>query len=440
MTSSNVNLEDSTQHIGDHPGRVVVAVSDQKMCPSCGSWDLVCDQMGTEEQTVCKACGQVIGGQKFTANDADISTTRTFGNTWQTLPRYTHTPYECQGFKVGVSKISMVHQKLALSNHIKEDAEEMFRKVFYKPCVVNKSVRKKEHIATACVYIACRRDNLPVSMVHFQDYRDSDRLFARAIKIITTLLEIKLLPPALGTQVRQTFYSLKLGVGSADSAKLLAQVRDIMFLCRDAWLTSGRHYQPMILVALYYVYLNCDQCPKRINLSKFCSKFELCPISPNVVADFQRLFLRLASHLPWAKPGQVKRSTLHLYIDDILKYKKSLLHLAFEKPETGQECLPWEIKAESQNSTQFSDSGVSHCPARKDVLMPASFKRAREAEPAVRAPETVIPSHLDLDCPEIKATDFPEEEISRYIRTSVELDSIKEAKENLFREKKQRLA
>ena len=413
--------------------------STQRVCPSCGSLDLVTDQLGTEEQTVCGACGQVVGSQNFTTNESEISLTRTFGNQAQTLPRFAHRPSQCYGYKVGLEKISFVHQKLALSNHIKEDADEMFGQLLYMPVVINKSIQSKEHIAVACVYIACRRDNLPVSMVHFQDYRVTNKLFIRAIKIATTHLKIKLLPPALGTQVSQVFGSVRLGAGGANSSKMLSQVRDIVFLCRDAWLTSGRHCQPMILLALYYVYLNSEICQKRISLTKFCSKFELPPISKRISSDFQRLFLRLASHLPWTKTNQVKHSTIHLYIEDILKYKKSLLHLAFEKPETGKECVPWERKSNETDSVFLSDSVASPSCPRKDVLMPASFKRAREAEPVARAPEAVIPAHLDLDCPEIKATDFPEDEISSYILTSVELDRIKEAKENVFTEKKPRL-
>ncbi|RUS87687.1 hypothetical protein EGW08_004528 [Elysia chlorotica] len=415
-----------------HPSEQKVNVtlgSSQKACPSCGSLDLITDQMGTEEQIVCGSCGQVVGSQMFTNNESEISSTRTFGNQSQTLPRFAHRPGQCNGYKVGLERIVMVHQKLALSNHVKEEADEMFKRLFYMPTVVNKSIQSKEHIAVACVYIACRRDNLPVSMVHFSEFRDSSRLFIRAIKIVTTHLQIKLLPPALGTQVSQVFGSIHLGAASTDSAKMLSQVRDIMFLCRDAWLTSGRHCQPMILIALYYVYLNCDVCTKRIGLKQFCSMFNLPPISKKMFSDFQNLFLRLASHLPWAKQGQVKHSTIHLYINDIIKYKKSLLHLAFEKPETGKECLPWE-----KNSTVASPS----CP-KKDILMPASFKRAREAQPVARAPESSIPAHLDLDCPEIKASDFPEDEIASYIITSVELDKIKKAKENVFQEKRVKL-
>ncbi|GFR67683.1 transcription factor IIIB 50 kDa subunit [Elysia marginata] len=419
----------------------IAVVSNPKVqvCPSCGGLEVIVDELGTEEQIVCKSCGQVVGNQIFTTNEPENSSTRTFGNSQQKLPFFARRPGQCNGFKTGIEKISFVHQKLALSNHIKEDAVGMFERLFYMPLVVNKTVQTKEHIAVACVYVACRRDSLPVCMIHFQDFRDSNRLFIRALKMVTSLLDIKLLPPAFGTLVRQTFHSVKLGAGSADSAKMLTQVRDIMFLCRDAWLTSGRHCQPIVLIAIYYVYLSSDVCPKHITFSKFCSKFHLPPISKKMLYDFQKLFLRLASHLPWAKQGQVKHSTIHLYIEDILQYKKSLIHLAFEKPELGKECSPWEVKSELDNSSRLSDSSLSTAPLKKEILVPASFKRAREAKPVVRYPEPQIPSHLNLDCPEIKATDFPEEEISSYLLTTAELDSIKEVKENLFKEKKPRL-
>lgn len=416
-------------------------------CSSCGSLDIIVDELGTEEQTVCKSCGHVVGKQTFTTNESEVSSTRTFGNQMQTLPMFARRQGHCHGFTVGVEKISTVQQKLALSSHIKEEAVNMYERLFYSPVVVKRTLVKKEHIAVACVYVACRQDSLPVSMVHFQDFRDSVRLFTWALKLVTRLLDIKLLPPALGTQVRQIFQSINLGVENKHLGKMLAQVRDVVFLCRDAWLTSGRHTQPIIVLAIYYVYRNCDNCPRRLSLPKFCSQFKLPPVGHKMVSDFQKLCLHLASHLPWAKQGQVRRSTIHLFIPDILQYKKSLLHLAFEKPGVGQECSPWEAKprAEPEPKPQVTDNTalpghwIPQADLKKAILLPESFKRSREAEPVQRAPDPTIPAHLDLDCPEIKPTDFSEEEISSYILTSAEQGSLKEAKENLFREKKPRL-
>ncbi|GFN83957.1 transcription factor iiib 50 kda subunit-like [Plakobranchus ocellatus] len=398
----------------------------QKHCPSCGSLDLVTDSLGAEEQTVCRQCGQVIGGDTLTNDEPEQSLTRTIGNRARTLPKYSRLPGECYGYKMGMRKIMHVHHKLGLSGCIREKAESMFGQLFYLPFVINKTVQSKENIATACVYIACRQDNLPVSMVHFVEYVDSSKHFFRAIKIALSQLNIKLQNQALGSQVSQTFHSVQLSRENVDATHMLHQVRDIMFLCREAWLTSGRHYQPMILVAIYYVYLKSECCPRTISLAKFCSQFKLPTISKKIVSDFQKLFLRLAAHLPWAKPEQLKPSTIHLYIDDILKYKKSLMHLAFEIPEAGKECSPWETEPGAQGSAQ------------KDILMPVSFKRARLAKPMEKI-ESTIPSHLDLDCPEIKPTDFSEEEISSYLLSPEEYNSVKEAKENVCQKQKRRL-
>ncbi|XP_059158312.1 uncharacterized protein LOC131942436 [Physella acuta] len=373
-------------------------------CISCASLDLGMELLGADERLICRSCGSVQDSENLVTDEFG-TVTRSYGNKTTTLPKYASTPSVVKGRIAGHDKISLLQDKLCLSEAIKLEAVEMFDKVFPKKEVVRTNIRRKEHIAAACLFIVCRLHELPVCVSHFKPHLDRLAFFTKGKNLITQSLNLTLPQMNFGTHVGGFLE------GRGFDKQIVGKVRDILFLCRRAWLTEGRSREGLITLAVYYAYLNSNCKNEFISLNKFRKMFAFPNVSNKLSKDCCQLLLKLARSLPWVDEKLLKPNTVYRYVDDIIKYQNSVFHLVFTQD------LPTEFHKENCVEGQ------------RELLLPPAAKRARKQSPVV---EVEIPAHIDLDCPELKDTDFDKDEIASYILSEEEQENLKHLKQKAF--------
>lgn len=388
----------------------VAAVDDgggaKLACKSCASLDVGMELMGADERVICRSCGSVQAGENLVTDEFGTMT-RSYGNKSTTLPKYASTPSVVKGQIAGHDKISLLQDKLCLSEAIKLEAIEMFDKVFPKKEVVRTNIRRKEHIAAACLFIVCRLHELPVCVTHFKPHLEKLTFFTKGKNLITRSLNLTLPQMNFGTHVGGFLE------GRGFDNQIVGKVRDILFLCRRAWLTEGRSREGLITLAVYYAYLNSNCNNEFVSLNKFRKKFGFPNVSNKLNKDCSQLLLKLARSLPWVDEKLLKPNTVYRYVDDIIKYQNSVFHLVFTQD------LPYEFLKE--NCVEGS--------VQRELLLPPAAKRPRKQTPVV---EVKIPDHIDLDCPELKDTDFDKDEIASYILSEEEQENLKYLKQKTF--------
>ncbi|CAL1527530.1 unnamed protein product, partial [Lymnaea stagnalis] len=291
------------------------------VCISCGCKDLIRDCIGMDERKVCRGCGSILAESDLVGEEF-FGVSRSYMNT---LPTYANKAQKLKGLLAGHNKISILHDKLCFSEVIKAEALEMFEKVFYKKEVFYAQIVTKENIAAACLFIVCRLHDIPICLTHFKPHLDKFSAFTKANKKVLKYLDITL--PHMNTSSQVSHYL----EGHGFDSKMVDKVKDILFLCRQAWLTQGRAREGLIVIALYYAYLSVGQGKGKVTLNKFREMYKFPAVSSNLHKECNNLFLKLARTLPWVSGSIITMKTLYRYIDDILKYQNSLFHLAFKR-------------------------------------------------------------------------------------------------------------
>ncbi|KAK6959698.1 transcription factor IIIB 50 kDa subunit [Biomphalaria glabrata] len=397
------------------PAEIYVS-SDEKIklplagavCKSCGSQDLSTECIGADERCVCKGCGTVIEEQRLVSTDFEYSNSKAPQNHSLTLPKHAMPQRKLKGLVAGLNKIRLLHDRFCFPDSVKTEADFMYEKVFFQKEVFFAYITTKEHYAAACLFLACRMQNIPISVTHFKPYLDKFSAFFKGKKLIVRLLNLQL--PSV-VQTSHVSYCLE---GKGFDACLIQKVNDILFLCRNAWLTEGRSRPGLIAIAAYYAYLSRYGAQGYMTLEKFQKKFKFPLISVQLFNDCKQLFLKLATVLPWA--SSVDNKNLYRYIDDILRYRHSVFQLAFRSDVDSAVSKP-------TNGT-LSPGKRKSDESSKELNLPISLKRIKQ-EKNYFTNDVVIPPHLNLNDPEVRETDFDEEEINSYLLSNEEQEKVR---------------
>lgn len=389
-----------------HESDVSQPTSLLRTCLSCRSSNLGVEDCGADEHLVCKDCGTVAENEALT-NDSFEAMSRSYRGHFLTLPKHAGQSRILKGKVAGHDKINFIYNKLCFPDVIKEEAMEMFDRVFEKPRVLYTHITTKEHIAAACVFIVCRQHDLPVSLEHFRKYVDKFNVFLKGRKIVMKNLNICHPSLTMGSQVELVL--VKCGF----NCSVISKVKDILFLCRKAWLTQGRSREGLIIIAAYYAFISGTGF---ITMKKFRQMFKFPNISMQLQSECNNLFLKLASSIPWVLTKNIKSTTVYKYLDDILKYQNSLLQFAFRSEEDDDnKTASTDIRPEDKlENTPKRKKQCKNIPAAvdKDFLLPSVLKKPRQE---VFLPETKISPMVNLDSPDVLASEFDEAEMTSYL-------------------------
>ncbi|KAH9496225.1 hypothetical protein Btru_010552 [Bulinus truncatus] len=374
-------------------------------CKSCGGHDLGNECLGADERYVCRGCGSVFDDGLLISDEFGIGISRASQNGCFTLPNYAKKQRKLKGLTAGLNKISLLHDKLCFPESVKSEANEMFESVFNKKEVFFAYIITKEHIAAACLFIACRRHDIPLSLTHFKPYLDKFPLFFKSKNMLDKILNLNLPPLTLTSKIG---YCLE---GKGFNTKIIDKIKDILFLCRHAWLTEGRTRDGLIVIAAYYAYTSEQGY---MPLQKFRNTFNLPNVSKCLINELKDLFFKLASALPWLQ--SVNKNNLYRYIDDILKYRNSVFQLAFKTEES-------TIESDKRQTAEHSKRKMEE--SSKELLLPSILKKPRKP---VSHPEVHIPPHVNLYDSELKETEFEDAEINSYLLTEEEQARIRDLK------------
>ncbi|XP_035825214.1 transcription factor IIIB 50 kDa subunit [Aplysia californica] len=402
--SSMRNEEEQNQAVFVPPESDPTAAQVVKLsCKSCGGSNLHYNVIGVEEKLVCQDCGSVVESIELTHDSFDM-TTRSYGNGTQTLPWFSERSKKRAGLVAGQSKIQDLVKKFALPSELKDEAGEMFEQMYFQKEFLMATVFLKEHLAVACLFVVARRHDYPMSLTHFAKH---------VRKFKTLLVAKKRLIKVLGIPVSPASFTKQIGLclaGKGFDNGVVSKVRDVMFLCRKAWLTQGRSREGLITIATYYAYISSPQCEKFIHMKPFRKKFSLPSASLELNRECNAFFLKLAKRLPWVDSESVKLHNLHQYVEDILKYQNSLLHLAFRS--VSDDKSPSVLN----DSPQKRPSG-----SEKEVLVPLCMKKPRIEIPPYT--DVKVPPGVDLDSTELMDNEF-DGEIEKYILSAEEQEAI----------------
>ncbi|BFZ20953.1 hypothetical protein BsWGS_23992 [Bradybaena similaris] len=392
-----MNTQLKTQHESD----VSQPTSSLRTCLSCCSINLGVEDCGADEHLVCKDCGTVAENEALT-NDGFEAMSRSYRGSFLTLPKHAGQSRILKGKVAGHDKINFIYSKLCFPEVIREEAVEMFDRVFEKPQVLYTHITTKEHIAAACVFIVCRQHDMPVSLKHFRKYVEKFSIFLKGRKIVMKNLNISHPSLTMGSQVELVLINCRF------NCSVISKVKDILFLCRKAWLTQGRSREGLIIIAAYYAFISGTGF---ITMKKFRQMFKFPNISTQLQSECNSLFLKLASSIPWVLTKNIKSTTVYKYLDDILKYQNSLLQFAFRsEDDDSNKTDSTDFKPE----VKFEKTPKRKKPAAvdKDFLLPSVLKKRRQE---VFLPETKISPMVNLDSPDVLASEFDEAEMASYL-------------------------
>ncbi len=248
-------------------------------CPNCGSTDLYYDPETGE--LICRKCGYVIETtidvgkewREFSLKDAE--TKRRAGSPTSLVKLSTGLSTEIgniedlyklseeeraefmrlkkwqqrttssleRNLKIAMQELKRVTSQLNLPQTVEEEAGKIYLEAAEKGLIRGRSI---ETVVAACVYIACRKLEIPVTFEEIAQVANVNKKeLGRTYRYIIRQLKIKILP------ISPVEYVHRFGALLNLPPEVIAKAVEIVEKARELDLTSGRGPQGIAAAALY---------------------------------------------------------------------------------------------------------------------------------------------------------------------------------------------
>ncbi|KAK3609217.1 hypothetical protein CHS0354_035157 [Potamilus streckersoni] len=371
-----------------------------RACVQCGEENaIVEDSENGRTFSVCSECGSVVKEEQILTDAVNFEgTTQTHGlgqvsfNAPNSLKR---KHYEPQGRKDGHKLIEecglglnyrpdMIQTAICFFNHLYE---------FIK----HSAFEMKTTAAHCSLYVVGRQNGIPVTIRDFksqQGERKRIHNFFSCLEMLKTDFNITIPNIELEEQTTSILSQAKL------SSNIICLTQRILDVAKTAWIDSGRNPRAVIIAAASFAwkadnYLNANE-----SLLTFCRqyKFECGPNVKKRYREIHNLLLTLMKRIPWITSKKVVRITnIPFYIEDILKYHRSLMVTVSQTSYSAVEEKIGDAKAEAKKENDF---------------LPPSMKRVKKERNEILTDPIINTDHID------------ENEIDQYLRTDTEVKEL----------------
>ena len=388
-------------------------------CPECGESAVISDSLDGNLQQVCEACGTVVeeGGFQWDGEAFAISNSSDAYKPYAaSLPtRYAAINSETRVVshvqKMGVQQINCWSKALNLDSNTIKAAIQMFRDAYVTERFRKCRYETKMTLAAACVYATYRVNDWPLplfQMCQVTDQKAHD--LTRIFKELQRVMNFQVTYPTIESLISPI-------CGNILSSSQEKQVGELVYLCKEAWLVSGRNRDIVLMSACYLVWQGADFLSRKKTTFQAFSKMNSFPVPKNninkILKHMKTLLCALCKNLPWV--SNVEESNIAFHIGDILKYQHQLFMKVLKSAAAGTDSGNEDEKEkERKRKMDFS-------------VPPASKKKKKEPVECVDLGDTHCTSaRHDLDDPELNDDDLPESSMHEHFRTPEEIRMIQQ--------------
>ncbi|XP_013859234.1 transcription factor IIIB 50 kDa subunit [Austrofundulus limnaeus] len=305
-------------------------------CPSCGSSNIVDDDLYAQAQLVCADCGCVVS-EGVLADDpvggSDVSYSRTTAVTKQ----------PCLNHRKGLERVKEICRILRLRLEIEDLAQTYFKQAFEHESFIRVTLQKKEVLAGCCVLLSCRQLNWPITIGTISCLLNADPALVGGVYLeMLKILNVE--PSTLNITDVLEAHCREYKISSShvpeelaeDSKDLMKRAVALVELAAHSWIVTGRRPVPIMMATIYLAWqsLNPNKLRLKFSLGKFCQLAKVQKSKPALArtAELKETLCKLGKEIPWVgetvTPGNVVK-----LVGDILEHRYVLLSRALRTHE-----------------------------------------------------------------------------------------------------------
>ncbi|XP_064602628.1 transcription factor IIIB 50 kDa subunit-like isoform X2 [Liolophura sinensis] len=387
-------------------------------CSVCGETAII-EDVGTDgiTQQVCAECGVVFNStlDHFVLEPVPHANQPNWLFENQSLPRnmrrMLHERQDLEAHKTGLQRISELGSILSLSEVMVQECKEMFSKA-YKEQFLNRLAKFKLVLSACCVYCVCRLHNVSITIHQICDLAQcGPQEFGQVYKELRKTTGLVLPAFSVGSAVAAVINKLDLN----NSEVIAKKTEEVLQLFEKNWLVTGRHPVHIISPALFIVWKSLDFPSRRkSSFIEFCKNKKLPFGSAAKLrsSEMHDLLVRLSKKIPWVSADKVRSQNVAFFLDDILKYQRSLMMAKL--------CNNGDKTFDEEDSSESEDD--------KESVLPPILKKRRMQNSSEVAEDTegesVVKICHDLDAEELTEADLEDSKLDEYIRNPSEVKEI----------------
>ena len=339
-----------------------------KPCGHCGATASIEERGGLQ---VCCICG-VVASESI----LDTQDTARDGQTYVAAPHDSYRqmlnagalPRDCilrgdsaqrtPAWKtLSVNKITQLTTVLKLGADVKNLAFRYYEDLCMhgEQSIKHRNSAQKEIFCLACIYMACREYELPVTMDLITNTSEYNaHLCFAAVKEAVCILGICLKPHSVDSLVEAVLsQDLHSSVTVTEHAKSLT--KQLLELMADLFLSQGRKPRALIMAVFYYVYKSEDFYKRRkLKWNQVVKNFKAVS---KVKSLIKPALLELLKSIPWLSDEDQTEEMIPYYLKDIVRYKKVLIRDALRRTNGTDTGTASHAQPEEQNpSSPIKDS------------------------------------------------------------------------------------
>ncbi|KAL3863762.1 hypothetical protein ACJMK2_005498 [Sinanodonta woodiana] len=264
--------------------------------------------------------------------------------------------------------------------------------------VIKHSAFEMKTTAAHCsLYVVGRQNGIPVTIRDFKSQQGERKRIHNFFSCLQMLKkDFNLTIPNIELEEQTTSILSKAELPS----NVICLTQRILDVAKTAWINSGRHPRAIIIAAASIAWKADNSLNANESLLTFCRqyKFECGSNVKKRYKEIHDMLLTLMKRIPWITSQKIVRITnIPFYIEDILKYHKSLMVTVSQTSYSAAEEKIGAVKAEVNNESDF---------------LPPSMKRVKKER------------NESLTDPIINTDRIDENEIDQYIRTDNEVKEL----------------
>ncbi|XP_034047449.1 transcription factor IIIB 50 kDa subunit-like [Thalassophryne amazonica] len=305
-------------------------------CPSCGSSNVVDDELYSQPQVVCADCGFVLS-EGALANDPLGGSDVSYRQTTAVVKK------PCVNLIKGLQRVRAICRILRVHSEIEELSQTYYQQSYQHQHFIKVALQKKEVLTGCCVLLSCRLRNWPITMGTISYLVEADPMVVGGI--YQEMVEIlKVETPIVNITDEMEGYCQEYKITSSHVPEDLAENHKdltkravaLVELAADTWIVTGRKPVPIMMASIFLSWQSLRPTRKRLrfSLEKFCKLAKVKNLRPTLkrVAELKEVLCKLGRELPWVRDA-VTPDNVALQVEDILNHRYALFRSALRTHE-----------------------------------------------------------------------------------------------------------
>ncbi|XP_061782860.1 transcription factor IIIB 50 kDa subunit [Nerophis lumbriciformis] len=305
-------------------------------CPSCGSPNVVEDDLHAQRQLVCVDCGAVVSEGLLTH---DTFEGRDVSYSWTAAV----AKKPCLNQINGQQRVKAICRALRVNKEIEDLSKTYFAQAYEHQSFIYVSLQKKENLAGCCVLLSCRQLDWPITMGTISCLLEADTLMVGAVyqelikslKIQAPLVNVTDLMEAHCQEYKITPHDVHEDLAE-DHRDLNKRALALVEVAADSLIVTGRKPIPLMMATVFLAWqsLNPNRVRLKMTLEKFCliAKMRKHKAAMTRVAEIKGALCKLGKEIPWVTDAVTPENVVK-HVEDIVKNRSALLRSALRTHE-----------------------------------------------------------------------------------------------------------